>query len=51
MQMTLRFVLTAALLFMAQVRKADLTGDIDDMKVNIMVFTEEAEPSQAWSSA
>ena len=46
-----RFVLTAALLFMAQALKADLTGDTDVIKANITVFTvtiftEEAEHLQ-----
>ena len=41
-----RFVLTAAVLFMARAPKVDLTGDTDGMKANITVFTEEAEHLQ-----
>jgi hypothetical protein len=40
------FVLTVALLFTAHALKADFTGDTDSIKVNITVFTEEAQHLQ-----
>jgi len=45
--MTPQCVSTAALLFMAQVRRKDLSGDTDGTGMNIMVIIEEAEPSLA----
>jgi hypothetical protein len=45
--MTLLYVLIVELLFTAQAQRKDLTGDTDGTEMNIMVITEEAEPSEA----